>query len=420
MANNRVTYATAQLALKDNRADATTRIMGWLPRVLLGANITDTGTAVTFKKLDGSPISLSGFWGKPTMFRIKTGAGAFEYIRITNWTTASGATVTRGAGGTTAAAHNGGDFCQLTGWEVPLGVQSVSIGTTLNTEDIFTLGQLDPYENREGIPDVEVSVERVFDGTKPLYLIATDPAYATLKGRTANYKADLAVSVYPDTQDSCVGSPDSTVCVSGCYISAWSASFTQDGNFTESATLVGNDKTWGGEEGVPSGYFLTSDAYDAAIIGSGVQRTENFDRANSTLPSDIAATDHIQSIEVSVDITREDIMQLGSKTPYFRSVSWPVTITTTIEVITDKGDGLNVLGNGRRNITNQTIILKTKEGLTIDLGTKNKIASVSFEGMDAGGGNGTCTFEYTTSNHLDITHTGFPDAYSTNNTPLRR
>src|SRR5574337_639549 len=113
MANNRVTYATAQLSLKNNRSDATSRIMGWLPRVILGAGITSTGTAVTFKNANGSPASLSGLWTLPAMFRVKTGAGVFENVRITAWTSTSGATVVRGAGGTTKAVHNAGDFCQL-------------------------------------------------------------------------------------------------------------------------------------------------------------------------------------------------------------------------------------------------------------------------------------------------------------------
>jgi hypothetical protein len=151
-----------------------------------------------------------------------------------------------------------------------------------------------------------------------------------------------------------------------------------------------------------------------AVVGSGVQRSEDFDRAASTLPGDVPATDHIQSVEVSVDITREDIFELGSKTPFFRAVAFPVTVTTTFETVSDKGDLVNALGNGRDNLVNRTIIINTKEGLTINLGTKNKLANVTFEGFDAGGGNGTVTYEYTNSNSLTVTHAGFADAFDTN------
>lgn len=414
MANNRITYSTSQLSIKDNRADSTTKILGWHIDGTLASGISSSVTGTVNLNEE-----VSGVWGYGLVdagqVRIKSAGGTTEYIRFDGFVSSSGLSVSaRGTAGSTAQSHLADDKVQLVGWEVPLGVQSVSIGTTFNTEDVFHLGQLDAYENVEGIPEIEVSVERVLDGTKPLWLMVTDSDYTTLKGRTADYKADLAVSVYPDSQDNAFGTPDSTVCVSGCYVSAWSASLPADGNFTESITLVGNDKTWGEEEGVPSGFFPTSDSYDAQVVGSGVQRTEDYDDANSTKPSDISADDHIQSIEISVDVTREEIFQLGQKTPYYRAVSFPVTVTTTFEVITDRGDLVTALGNGRNNLSNESIIIKTKEGLTINLGTKNKLSSVSFEGFDAGGGNGTCTFEYTNSNSLTITHDKFPDVYATN------
>lgn len=419
MANNRITYATAQLSIKDNKFDSTNHILGWAPVAYLGYGINAGTLAIAFQDSAGAPLAISGAWGWEGQFRVKTGSNATECIRFDGWLSSSGldpAGVTRGTGGSTAGAHTDGDPCQLIGWEVPLGVQSVSIGTAFNTEDVFTLGQLDAYENVEGIPEIEVTIERVFDGTKPLYLMTTDPDFSTLKGRTADYRSDIAVQVYPDSQDSATGTADSTVVCSGMYISSWSASFTADGNFTESVTLVGNDKSWNNDEGTPSGHFLVSNAYDAATVGSGVQRSEDFNRTLSTLPSDIQSTDHIQSVEVSVDISREEIYRLGQKTPYYRAVSYPITVTTTFEVITDAGDKVNALGTGASNLTNQSIIIKTDEGLSIDLGTKNKLANVSFEGFDAGGGNGTCTFEYTNSNSLTITHNQYTaiHAFATN------
>ncbi len=420
--NNRITYATAQLSIKDNKADPTTRIMGTVRDAFLSGALSASGTAIILKNANGTGAAISGLWGNAGMLRIKTGVSPTEYIRFDGWASTSGlraSGVTRGAGGTTARVHSDADRCQLLGWEVPLAVQSVSIGTTFNTEDVFTLGELDSYENVEGIPQIEISVQRIFDGTKPLYLTFTDPDYSSLKGRTSNYKSDLAVSVYPDSQDSATGTPDSTVVCSGVYISAWSASFTADGNFTESVTLVGNDKTWGGQEGVPSGYFLASNSYNSLSMGSGIQRSEQFDKPNSTLPTELDAGDHIQSIDISVDIGREDIPELGRKSPYYRAVTWPVKVTTTIKVITNKGDQVNVLGDAD-NLTPRSIVIKTKEGLVINLGTQNKLNSVNFEGFNAGGGNGTCTFEYQNSNSLIITHTGFPQAFSVNDDPLCR
>lgn len=398
------------VSFKDNRADATNRILGHAPTARLAGGISNSFTG-TRTLLD----SVSGFWPVSGQFRIKTGTGRFEYIRYSSFTTPSSIVISaRGTGGSTAVAHNTSDVLQLVGWEIPFGVQSASLGTTFNLEDIFQLGQLDAYENTEGIPDVELTIDKVGDGTKPLWLMATDPDFSTLKGRTADYKTDVAISIYPDTQDSATGTPDSVVFASGAVISSWSFSMPVDGPFTESITLVANDKSWGQEEGVPSGIFPLSNSYDATVVGSGVERIEDFDEVNSTLPADVPDPDHLQSIEVSVDITREDIFELGKKTPFFRSVTFPVTVTTTFETITDKGDLVTALGNGRQNLTNRTIILKTKGGLKIDLGTKNKISSLTFEGFDAGGGNGTVTYEYTNSNALTISHDAFPGAYDTN------
>lgn len=409
MVNNRITYATTQLSFKDNKADSTTDILGWRPDATLASGISSTDTLITFNE------SISGSWPAAGQFKVKTGSNTTEYIRYATFLTPSSVGgVTRGTGGSTAATHNQDDVAQLIGWEVALGTQSVSMSVTFNTEDIFHLGQVDPYENVEGRPDVELTATRVLDGTKPFWHVSTDPDFSTLKGRTANYKADVALSVYPDTQDSATGTADSTVVCSGMVVSSWGVSLPADGNFTESITLVGNDRSWGEEEGVPSGFFPTAASYNAAVVGSGVQQTEDFDTTNSTTPADISNTDHIQTIDVSVDITREEILQLGQKTPFFRAVSFPITVTTTYEVITDKGDLVNAIGDGRTNLTDRQIIIKTNGGLKVDLGSQNKLSSVTLEGFDAGGGNGTVTFEYTNSNALTITHDAFIGAFRTN------
>ncbi len=419
MPNNRIIYATAQVSIKDNKGEPTNILLGWFINGTLGSGISASDSEITFNE------SLSGLWPNPTgQFKIKTGTNTTEYIAYSEWLSPSGVGgLTRGHAGTTAQAHLDNEEAQLNGWEVPFGIQSVSIGTTFNLEDKFQLGQLDAYENVEGIPEVEVSIEKCLDGTKPLWLMVTDPDFTSLKGRTSDYKADIAVSVYPDSQDSATGTPDSTVVSSGMFISSWSLSMPADDNFIESITLQGNDKTWNGEEGTPSGFFPTSDSYDATVVGSGVQRSEDYDAAGSSLPADVPSADHIQSIDVSVDIAREDIFELGSKTPFFRAVTFPVTVTTTFETITDKGDLVNAVGTGADNLVNRTIIIKTKGGMLVNLGTKNKMSSVTFEGFDAGGGNGTVSFEYTNSNALNITHDAFPNAFDNNlrtlpNTPV--
>ena len=53
------------------------------------------------------------------------------------------------------------------------GVQSVGIDTTFNLEQVYQLGQLSIYQNVENIPNVEVTIERVMDGTALAQHLAT-------------------------------------------------------------------------------------------------------------------------------------------------------------------------------------------------------------------------------------------------------
>jgi len=396
MANNRITYATAQVSIKDTKKRPTTVIENWYPQLTLASGISATDGEIRFNEV------VSGVWPVPHQFRVGD-----EYIYFTTFLdqyTVGG--LTRGDRGTTAATHASGAAADLNGWYVPMGMQTCSISTAFNTEDIFQIGQLGSYENIETLPNIEVTMERVLDGTMPLWLMVGDPRYTDLKGKTADYKVDVAVNIYPDTQDSARGTPDSVVICSGLYVSAVSYSFSATENARESVTLVGNNKLWVSATSsvVPSGYFPTSEAYDATVVGSGVQRSEDFDRANSVLPTDISSDDHIQSIEVSVDIGREEIYELGSRDPYYWAVSFPLTVTTTFTVITSEGDKVNALAN-QSNLTNQQIILRTLGGLTIDLGTKNKLSSVSLGDFTTGGDSVECTFEYTNSNAFTVTHT---------------
>jgi hypothetical protein len=50
-------------------------------------------------------------------------------------------------------------------WEVARGAQSVGMTTTFNFEQVFELGQLEIYEFIEAEPEIEVTVEKVLDGT---------------------------------------------------------------------------------------------------------------------------------------------------------------------------------------------------------------------------------------------------------------
>ncbi len=322
------------------------------------------------------------------------------------------------------------------------GVQSVGITTTFNLEQAFELGQLAIYENIEGIPDIEVTIEKVLDGHPPIYMLATRGATSTSLTGRQNVKTIAALSIFRDTKTAADGATGqvSECYMSGLYVSSVGYTFPVDGNSTESVTLVGNNKLWRGTE--VQGKFSESDDDAPASTGSdvGVMRREDLSfsytgtgfeaitggpaaittsSAGSILPNDIdgisssgtndkfAGTNifksHIQNISCSTDLGREQLFELGRKGAYYRYVTFPVEVTTEFTVIATSGDMVNAIEE-KDNLQHQKIIIRTGEGLTINAGKKNKLASVGMSGGDAGGDNVELTYTYTNFNDFDISH----------------
>lgn len=393
-------------------------------------------------------------------------------------------------------------------WEVPRGLQSAGMTTNFNLEQVFQLGQVELYEYSEREPTIEVTLSKAVDGTKPLFFMVTDPSQANdIVARTASYKCDLSMQIYPDVQYRATGRPLSIVTVSGAVMTNVSYTYPVDGFVTEDITISSNDKIWGsfeavsgitegntavegggaGEplaiwpddqdggnpaapEGTPSGVFgndgLTStlveggaselaggtDRFGVIIVGSGVQRREEVDLRRSVLPVDIpgiiafaasgidaayvnggggaegpgtlrgidqlvgdANTDHIiehiQNITVSFSVARADIFQLGNKRPFARVPDFALEATASFEVITSQGDLVDATSEmdcGPDNTTeSNTIIIRTCDGLQVDLGSANRLTGVEQGGGEAGGDNMTLTYNYSSFNVFNVSHDFF-------------
>jgi hypothetical protein len=129
---------------------------------------------------------------------------------------------------------------------------------------------------------------------------------------------------------------------------------------------------------------------------------------------------HVQSVSVSTDFSREDVFELGRKTPYYRPANFPIEVSCEIEAITTSGDFITALENGDpalfatkasgNNTGEENIFFTLRGGITIDVGTKNRLASVSYGGADATGGNASCTYSYTNFNDLDVKQLGHNDS----------
>lgn len=328
------------------------------------------------------------------------------------------------------------------------GLQSVGITTNFNLEQVFELGQLAIYQNVEGVPDIEVTLNKVLDGYPLIYTLTTEKGSSvgndlvavnpSLAGRQ-NARTDLELSIFPDTQLSASGnSPVNVVTCSGMYVSSVSYTFPVDGNFTEDVTLVGNNKVWGG---TTTGSFNNDDTPQS---NTGVGRRQYLNMTDSRFPTQIPGVNgsgvntvqgsggngyntHFQNITVNCDFGREAINELGTLAPYHRYVTFPVEVTSEFEVLAISGDMINATEEGyytgltgttvatsgnttactaRHNLVDQTIFLQTCEGTKIYLGNKNKLTSVNYTGGDTGGGNVTVTYSYTTYNDFIVAHSG--------------
>ena len=90
-------------------------------------------------------------------------------------------------------------------------------------------------------------------------------------------------------------------------------------------------------------------------------------------------------------------------------------VTTEFEVVTSSGDYVDALQDAD-NLTDRTIRINLSgvvadgggAGVVLDLGTKNKLTSVSYSGADTGGGNATTSFSYSTFNDLTVFHVRNP------------
>lgn len=353
------------------------------------------------------------------------------------------------------------------------GVQSFSMRTNFNLTPVFEIGQLSIYENVEGIPDVEISLSKVLDGYPLIFHRATIDntlldanALPSLIGRS-NAKCVFGASIFADTLNSATGTPGVIVQSSGMYISSLSYNFPLDGEFTEDVTLVGNDRVWSytGHLGASLNPTLPTPVFAGAFNGADSPQTDGgistresliLDPAGASVANDangmalladvtilppevfgISSSGvneglntaaglgaHLSNISVSVDLGRESINELGRKAPYHRYAAYPVQVTTEIEVTSTSGDLISATESGiyttgttqclvRGNLRDRTIRIATCDGTRLYLGLQNKLESVNYGGGDAGGGNVSVTYTFSTYNDLTVLHSGDPNTSGT-------
>ena len=287
-------------------------------------------------------------------------------------------------------------------------IQSVGVSTSLDYEQIFELGRLQIFQNVEGIPSVEVTVERALainavqsaiDATYPQGTMWHLAGNSTTAAGAQRFNLDMQTSADEGTLTS-----EAFVQCTGLYMSNYTLNFNLEGASTESATFVGNSIAWasGSITGVAS---LDASAAIQSYTAHPDTNSGVIDR--KTFTGGTLGLGKLQSATFSVSMDREDLLQLGNKTPYFRAAVFPVETTLEVEYLANKdADGYNIDENKAnagcdvsQGITSGDHIKAGNR--TFKFGAMDWTGS-SYSGGDAGGGNATISYNYQGFNFLEI------------------
>lgn len=337
--------------------------------------------------------------------------------------------------------------------QYPKGLQSVGVTTNFNLEQVFQLGQLEIYDNVENVPDVEVSLQKISDGSKFLYPICVEGTGTALGadiGAVSTNRCEVELSIYKDTSTDAFDDQDAaaaygTVTCSGMYLSSVAYTIPVEGFITEDVTLVGNSKIYsnnssggggvgagessgdGGATLEPTKIGRRINLSDSSILPTGTLAGNQADGitkgsiAINTRSDGKGDRPYLQNINVSMDLGREAVFELGKFAPYARYATFPIEVSSEFEVLAESHDQVQARDFDDVNACSTTeiknlddreikIILCGKtpatDNYTIDLGSKNKLTSVNFSGGDTGGGNATITYSYQTFNKFTVDASG--------------
>ena len=298
------------------------------------------------------------------------------------------------------------------------GVQSVGINASYNFEQVFELGLLEIYENVEGIPEVEVTIEKaVLSGVKPL---AESMALNTTYGGTAESVSsstanpahniikiadatpEIVLHTFAETATTVFNSTpagtNSLVITSG-FLTSYSITGNMDGPSTESLSFTSNNYDWGTTASMTA---LLANSSDSQVV----QKRQN---AN---PYNYAG---LQSWTMSCDFGREDIMELGKKQPITKVATFPLEVTCEEEFLNRNTSSTNGPDfPGTPECADVTTAAMKRHGFApcndtdpdvMVSGENFRLTSVNHTGGDAGGGNQTVTKSFQTFNSFSIRST---------------
>ena len=329
--------------------------------------------------------------------------------------------------------------------EILSGVQSVGFSSSVEFEQVFELGHLQIFENIEGSPSCEMTIERILGlGTSSLFeMFCTSETrnyginmsnFASDRGCSARLSVQADGSVMTNTATLTTGDKLYGFQIDG-FTSNYSISAQTDGAVTESLGIAGVNLSL-----IPSGTSGKSRQVKPATstpLGTFRRQDCNFQftsLANGEMSGGTTSYARVQSASINIDVGREDLLEMGRKGPYIRYASFPVEVTCDVEYNVDRG--VDTINGGRFQQGQQMASidsdsncdLNPSEGYVVeikgsrkysatgDLGCTNgsesggtqynflaaisgaKLQSQSWSGGDTGGGVVTISESYTSFN----------------------
>ena len=301
-------------------------------------------------------------------------------------------------------------------------VQSVGVDYSADAELISDTGRSQGFGSRYNKPEVTITIERhLRSGDTPFYTTGTSGYTDSYALKTGNLglngwegRKQHEVGLTYSSDETISGSVDS-VKFEYCLITELSYSFSVDGIFTESITLVTNNMTKQSAGSVP-----------AAGDSGTLMKKQNFDIVNSVFPTEVDAAIKtvedgvnvrlVQSINISLSVSYSELADTGywrgsnqgnnpSEQNKYKYIETPLEVTCEITALARKSIQQDILISDNNDIfmasfpePDRSIILKF-DNIIFDLGSKNFCTGVGFSGGDTGGGNVEMSFSYTNNNN---------------------
>lgn len=250
------------------------------------------------------------------------------------------------------------------------GVQSVSLTSSTGFDPVFQLGQCEPIDFTQGVPDVEVTITRSLSGASLLNGL-----------QLANASCSVAETFLDNEKNIVIASESGGFTINKAVLSGYSVNFTTDGVFTEEITYIANELVAGG------GSFAPSNDSDLHL----------------PVRQDFSGIAGATSVRLSITLNREPVFKLGQFLPIKRFLQFPIETTMEISYLLAEGGSPPAQPSqcvatpaGTENFS----VVACDSTYSI---TGARLTNIGYSGGDTGGGNVEHTYTYTSYNNVSIT-----------------